>query len=311
MRTNHEPVFELSVLLNAAHRNLVPHWETPSWFKLFRKVDNDGSGLISYDEFVEMVRNDLKLSARALPEKNILQAWLALDTDGSGYLSSGEFGAFMRAAAPKIDRAPPHRNPPTSPRAFASPRRGHPGLLMRDKSYLTFSTRDSKSLRAMMDAQVEANLRASRTRNLLGSVGAPSNSQAPRPSPPSEPRPQSSRGRLEGTRDVQALQHQLAQAQALVRRLEQMLDAKGSRVTAAAESRAAPSQHNSELSAEADASESLAVLLLKATREDMARAIGALPQERRMLFHELTRREGESVADADMHRPLVQVEAAS
>ena len=47
-RNDNDPVFTLSSMLNAQHRKLVPPWETPSWFKLFRKVDNDGSGLISY-----------------------------------------------------------------------------------------------------------------------------------------------------------------------------------------------------------------------------------------------------------------------
>ena len=67
MPLHDDPVMELSTLLNAAQQKIVPPWETPSWFKLFRQVDSDGSGLISYDEFVEMVRTDLKLSARALP----------------------------------------------------------------------------------------------------------------------------------------------------------------------------------------------------------------------------------------------------
>ena len=32
------------------------HPATPSWFKLFREIDADGSGLIDYSEFESMVR---------------------------------------------------------------------------------------------------------------------------------------------------------------------------------------------------------------------------------------------------------------
>lgn len=118
MSRRNDPVCELSALLNAAQRRIVPHYETVCWFKLFRQVDADGSGLISYDEFVAMVRNDLKLSARALPESQMRVVWLALDTDGSGYLSSGEFGAFMRLGAPQSDRgvsSTQRRSPPRMP----------------------------------------------------------------------------------------------------------------------------------------------------------------------------------------------------
>ena len=54
-----------------AQRSVVPPWETPSWFKLFRHVDADGSGLISYGEFAGMVRDVLKLPSRALPERRL------------------------------------------------------------------------------------------------------------------------------------------------------------------------------------------------------------------------------------------------
>lgn len=63
------------------------------------QVDGDGSGQICEDEFIEMVRDLLKISERALPVHRLRALWQALDTDGSGQLSSGEFGAFMRLAA--------------------------------------------------------------------------------------------------------------------------------------------------------------------------------------------------------------------
>ena len=83
----------------------MPPWETPSWFKLFKVVDADGSGLISYAEFLDMCRDILKLSEHMAPEPRLKALWLALDEDCSGYLTSGEFGSFMRLSAEKVNGA--------------------------------------------------------------------------------------------------------------------------------------------------------------------------------------------------------------
>lgn len=85
-----EEIVLLSTMLNKAHRAMMPAWETPSWFKLFRHVDQDRSGLISYSEFVTMVRKMLKLTAGKLPEARLRGLWQALDTSGDGSLQSGE-----------------------------------------------------------------------------------------------------------------------------------------------------------------------------------------------------------------------------
>ena len=67
-----------------------------SWFRLFKHMDDDASGLISYIEFAGMVREELLLDSHALPEKALKKVWLALDDDGSGQLKVGEFGQFMQ-----------------------------------------------------------------------------------------------------------------------------------------------------------------------------------------------------------------------
>ena len=59
-------------------------------------MDDDESGLISFTEFAGMVREELLLGPKELPEKELKAAWLALDNDGSGRLTAGEFGAFMQ-----------------------------------------------------------------------------------------------------------------------------------------------------------------------------------------------------------------------
>ena len=101
---------ELSAILRDAHRATSPPWESPSWFKLFRRVDVNGSGLISFDEFAKMVRSLLKLPTSLLSESRLEALWLALDADGSGLISSGEFGKLMRIGAPTPDSASASRH---------------------------------------------------------------------------------------------------------------------------------------------------------------------------------------------------------
>ena len=75
-----------------------------SWFRLFKHMDDDESGLISYAELADMARSELYLSTHQLPEKTLRAVWLALDKDGSGRLTAGEFGAFMRLGERPTER---------------------------------------------------------------------------------------------------------------------------------------------------------------------------------------------------------------
>ena len=70
-----------------------------NWFYLFRVVDADGSGRISYDEFERMIREPLKLKSGKLPNVKLQALWKALDEDDSGWISTGEFGRFMKLGA--------------------------------------------------------------------------------------------------------------------------------------------------------------------------------------------------------------------
>ena len=69
---------------------------TAPWFRLFKSVDRDGSGQISFDEFVKLLRHDLKLEGLGFDRDTLMATWVAMDVDGSGYISCGEFGKFMR-----------------------------------------------------------------------------------------------------------------------------------------------------------------------------------------------------------------------
>ena len=89
-------VRELSEKLNSKLEALYADPQARSWFKMFRDVDEDGSGRISYQEFSRMVRRKLKLGVGKVSEEALQGVWRALDEDTSGYISIGEFGNFMR-----------------------------------------------------------------------------------------------------------------------------------------------------------------------------------------------------------------------
>ena len=97
----HEKMHQLFSVVN----NGVP--TKVSWFRLFKHMDDDESGLISYTELADMVRNELNMSTHQLPEKTLKTVWLALDQDGSGRLTAGEFGAFMRLGEKPKERVNP------------------------------------------------------------------------------------------------------------------------------------------------------------------------------------------------------------
>ena len=66
---------------------MVPIFADPaqrSWFRLYKFMDADGSGMITFSEMTDLVRNKLMLSERSLSEEKLRTVWAALDTDGSG-----------------------------------------------------------------------------------------------------------------------------------------------------------------------------------------------------------------------------------
>ena len=69
---------------------------TTGWFKLFRLVDADGSGLISFEEVHRLIREDLNIPESKLTDASIKSLWGWLDEDRSGHIAAGEFGHFMR-----------------------------------------------------------------------------------------------------------------------------------------------------------------------------------------------------------------------
>ena len=100
-RASAEAVREVAALLTVRMRQMGSESaggerRHDSWFKLFKHMDDDGSGKVAYVEFEGLVRHELQLTPKELPEAALKAVWVALDSDGSGHISVGEFGAFMR-----------------------------------------------------------------------------------------------------------------------------------------------------------------------------------------------------------------------
>jgi len=78
-----------------------------TWHNLYREVDVDGSGFITYDEFTEVIRQKLKKSEKAMSSKKLKALWCALDVDLSDRLTKDEMAAFFKRGAPAVHRAQP------------------------------------------------------------------------------------------------------------------------------------------------------------------------------------------------------------
>ena len=82
-----EELLRHSLTFNTRMREL---FAEPSFIKLFRLVDTDCSGRITFDELVALSREELSLLPASLTDDDINSIWIALDTDGSGFIGAGE-----------------------------------------------------------------------------------------------------------------------------------------------------------------------------------------------------------------------------
>ena len=77
------------------------HVSTPvctaaTWFGLFKDLDADNSGHLTFEELRYGVRERLRLKASELSDARLKALWVSLDADSSGYLESSEFSKFMQ-----------------------------------------------------------------------------------------------------------------------------------------------------------------------------------------------------------------------
>ena len=99
---------ELAELAELFHHSL----DGRAWFVLFKAVDDDGSGRISYAELKRGCRSFLSLDSRALPDARLHSLWRTLDADESGFVSTGEFGHFMKLGKKTAEKREALSRPP-------------------------------------------------------------------------------------------------------------------------------------------------------------------------------------------------------
>lgn len=61
-----------------------------SWFNLFKEVDNDGSGFVTFDELVTCVRRELKKGPDVISQNELMALWCAIDDDTNEQLHKDE-----------------------------------------------------------------------------------------------------------------------------------------------------------------------------------------------------------------------------
>jgi len=72
-----------------------------SWYNLFKEMDEDGSGFLTYDELSDVVRHKLKKGQKAFPEDALKALWCAIDVDDSNSVMQDEMASFFRRGAPE------------------------------------------------------------------------------------------------------------------------------------------------------------------------------------------------------------------
>lgn len=71
-----------------------------SWFNLFREIDEDGSGVITFDElqYATYRKDKLAMKKAQLPVETLQALWCALDVDDSDTIKADEFARFLKLA---------------------------------------------------------------------------------------------------------------------------------------------------------------------------------------------------------------------
>ena len=71
----------LAALFNERVDKIVPPGEAQTWFKVFKDFDVDHSGLITFDEIEQGVRERLRIKESELSQIHLKALWLAMDAE--------------------------------------------------------------------------------------------------------------------------------------------------------------------------------------------------------------------------------------
>ena len=83
-----------------------------NFYRLFKNMDVDGSGRISFHELAKMVREDLKVTREKLPKEKLMGLWKVLDDNESGFICAGECVPRLPPPLRQIELVPILHTPP-------------------------------------------------------------------------------------------------------------------------------------------------------------------------------------------------------
>ena len=85
-----------------------------SYFALFKAVDADGSGFVTYDELLDVVRRELQVGRSVISDDTLKALWCALDVDSSNQLQVCVDFTLTPSHLPSPSSSPSHA-PSASP----------------------------------------------------------------------------------------------------------------------------------------------------------------------------------------------------
>ena len=65
-----------------------------TWFNLFKEVDNDESGFVTFDELVTCVRRELKKTPDVISQNELMALWCRLDSSGDNMIDKDEVSTY-------------------------------------------------------------------------------------------------------------------------------------------------------------------------------------------------------------------------
>jgi Ca2+-binding EF-hand superfamily protein len=87
---------EISIMMNARFSQLQEKLACHSWYALFRLIDCDDAGSISFDSFKKLTRQQLGLPPPTLSDSQLRSLWVSLDSAHAGSITWRDFSRFSR-----------------------------------------------------------------------------------------------------------------------------------------------------------------------------------------------------------------------
>ena len=125
-----------------------------SWANLFKTVDEDGSGFLSFDELLKVMRTRLQVKPTAMSDTNIKALWCVLDADESNQVQADEMAGFFRKGESVLTERKLKRRPASfSTKAQGKETLAHAKAVEMAKLGQVIQSQATKDMRAELQAK--------------------------------------------------------------------------------------------------------------------------------------------------------------